>query len=50
MTEECRFQCMKCKLNWAQSLSDYAVDKKPCPRCGSIYYTWLNYETVGESK
>lgn len=55
MIEECRFQCWKCKLNWCQNLSDYSADpdplypergKKPCPRCESLYYTWLNFEDL----
>jgi len=48
----CLFLCMECDHKWKQKLSDDAVErpilphqgKRPCSKCGSLYYKWLNFQ------
>ena len=43
-----KFQCMKCQHKWAQlpkySRIGYTSAADPCPECGSLYCTWLNWK------
>lgn len=32
----------KCRHEWVDWPGSYAVHYDGCPRCGSLYWTWLN--------
>ena len=44
----CRFQCNQCPYRWKRKLEDYSglTGKQPCPKCGSLYYTWVNFKNA----
>jgi uncharacterized protein with PIN domain len=36
-------ECMKCKHRWLDRPGVYA-EFQECPKCGSLYWKWLNFE------
>ncbi len=36
-------RCCRCRYEWPDKPFGHAV-REACPKCGSVYWLWLNYE------
>lgn len=36
-------RCNACGIEWWDRPGSFA-EHKECPRCGSLYWTWINYD------
>lgn len=46
----CHYKCVGCECEWRMPLvtnigGHVANPARECPNCGSVYFTWINYET-----
>ena len=42
------YRCVSCFYEWNMPIYDRESKRNPaecCPKCGSVYFTWLNYES-----
>lgn len=40
-------RCTRCKHEWQDSPAGFAI-QQACPKCGSVYWEWTNYESDRE--
>lgn len=44
-------RCTTCKYEWKDNPGAFSVHNQRCPKCGSMYFEWVNYnEYVEQNK